>query len=101
MEGFAPVTAPEPDASFVVRNSFNLTGRGTCVGGYISSGIIHSGDRLEWSDGSVGRHCICRGVTGVRTVPILDPPTVALLVPDAQPSDFAEGTVIAVYAALA
>jgi hypothetical protein len=30
---------------------------------------------------------------------MLDPPTVALFVPDAQPSDFSEGTVIAVYAA--
>ena len=91
------MTAPEPDASFVVRDSFKVTGRGTCVGGYISSGAVHSGDRLEWFDGTTHRHCLCRGVSGVRTVPILEPPTVALFVPDAQPSDFSEGTVIAVY----
>ena len=34
----------------------------------------------------------------MRTAPVLDPPTMALFVPDAQASDFAEGTVIAVYA---
>ena len=91
------MSALEPDASFVVRDSFKVTGRGTCVGGYISSGVIHSGDRLEWFDGTFDRHCICHGVSGVRTVPMMDPPTVALFVPDAQPSDFSEGTVITVY----
>ncbi len=91
------MTEKKPDADFVVRNAFKVTGRGTCVGGYISSGAIHSGDRLEWFDGTVERQCTCRGVSGVRTVPILDPPTVALSVPDARPSDFSEGTVIAVY----
>ncbi len=71
------MTEKKPDADFVVRNAFKVTGRGTCVGGYISSGAIHSGDRLEWFDGTVERQCTCRGVSGVRTVPILDPPTVA------------------------
>ena len=75
-----------------------MTGRGTCVVGFISSGAIRSGDRLEWFNGSVDRQCRCRGVSPVRTVPMLDPPTMVLFVPDAQASDFAEGTVIAVYA---
>jgi hypothetical protein len=91
------VSAPEPHGQFIVRESFSISGGGTCVGGYVSSGVVHTGDRLAWFDGVSDRHGVCHGVAPVRTVPMLTP-TVALTIPATQPIDFSEGTMISAYA---
>jgi hypothetical protein len=83
-----------PDARFIVRTAFTLTGRGTCVCGYPEYGAPHTGDALLWSDRTSDRQSTCRGIELIREVPMKNPPTIGLVVTDAFPEDFHEGMAI-------
>ncbi len=84
-------------AAFVVRSSFELTGRGTCVAGFIQSGAAHRDDELRWIHDGRARVARCAAIGSVRELPLRDPPTIALMVDGAAPDDFAEGVTLIVY----
>lgn len=84
-------------AEFVVRSSFVLTGRGTCVVGFIQSGTIRRDDEVRWMHDGSARVARCIGIESIREVPLRDPPSIALMVNGAEPADFIEGETLALY----
>jgi len=89
--------AADPPAQFTVRGSFHLTGRGTVALGFTTSGVAHTGDWLEWTSAAGDRRTArCIGVAVINQRPLLNPPSIGLLVSDAEPTDFDEGTIISV-----
>lgn len=84
-------------AEFVVRTAFTLTGRGTCVTGFIRSGAVHSGDEVRWVHDGRTRSARCIGIDSIREVPMQDPVTVALRVDGADPADLPVGTTLTLY----
>lgn len=82
---------------FMVRSSFTITGRGTCVAGYVVSGNFRCDDDVRWVDGEHTRRAKCSGLSTITERPIKYPPTVGLMVTNAEPSDFVEGMTLIIY----
>lgn len=89
--------AADPPAQFTVRGSFHLTGRGTVALGFTTSGVAHTGDWLKWTSTTGDRRTArCIGVELINQRPLLNPPSIGLLVSDVEPADFVEGMIISV-----
>jgi translation elongation factor EF-Tu-like GTPase len=88
------VADTESVAEFVVRAAFTLTGRGTCVGGYVTSGGFRTGDRLEWVDGSDNFVSRCVGIELINERPAQTPPTIGLVIAEVSKDQFQAGMVI-------
>jgi translation elongation factor EF-Tu-like GTPase len=84
-------------AVFVVRTSFTITGRGTCLTGFIRPGIVRPDDEVRWFKEGHPRVARCFCVSCIREVPLRDPPTIGLMVNGAVPDDFVEGMTFTLY----
>ena len=84
-------------AEFVVRSSLSLTGRGTCVVGFIKSGLVHTGDEVRWTDDGGERVARVAGISSIREVSLREPPSIGLMVAGAEPSDFVEGSTLSIW----
>lgn len=81
---------------FVVRASFTVAGRGTCVAGYAGSGTVRRDDEVRWLNDGRLRHARCSGVSSLTERPEKDPPSVGLILADAEPTDFVEGMTLTI-----
>ena len=54
---------------FIVRASFTITGRGTCVAGHGASGNFQLDDDVRWLNGDHVRHARCSGFSPSPNVP--------------------------------
>lgn len=99
----APVQAPGPEERarrraepfhFIVRDAFVITGRGTVAIGFITSGVVHTGDELEFLHGDTRRIIRCRGVETVNRKPYRNPPDLGLVISDVEPADITAGDVL-------
>lgn len=79
---------------FVVREAFKMSRRGTLVVGYVTAGVVHTGDELELVHGEMTRRVQCRGVEMVNRQPLRHPPDLGLVVSDISPEEVSAGDVL-------
>lgn len=91
------VESDQACGQFVVRSSFTLTNRGTCILGFIAEGNLRAGDQIRWTDIGGQRRTRCKAVNEVREAPIQDPPTIGLIVEEGDPSEFSTGMQLLAY----
>ena len=84
----------EPARFLVNEPPVTVTGRGTCVIGFIESGVVRIGQLLHVErDGVIGASVVCEGVEGVRVANWSpdDPAPVGLVLPGLEQSEIAKG----------
>lgn len=95
-----PSTIEKPKIAcgeFIVRISFTMTGRGTCVAGHVASGNFRRDGDVRWLDGNRVRNARFTGFSTITERSIQHPPTVGLMLADAEPGVFDEGMTLKIY----